>query len=119
MIGGSILASSTLLLLLIVTFSEPSLYTVAGLIFLVAGAIPMSGPIASSVFMQLYDKNAGTASASMGISRVVFGMIGGFLVTVMHNDTLYPMVAIMFVTALGAMVCFITAGRRLAKLEKL
>lgn len=115
LIGGTTLAISTLILLLVVLFIEPGLYTVVGLIILIAGSIPMSGPIASSIFMQLYTTNAGTASASMGIARVVFGMLGGFLVTVLHNGTLYPMAIVMFIIALGAMFCFQIAGRQLAK----
>jgi DHA1 family bicyclomycin/chloramphenicol resistance-like MFS transporter len=115
LIGGITLAASSLILLLVVVFSDPSLYTVVGLIILIAGSIPMSGPIASSIFMALYDKNAGTASASMGIGRVAFGMVGGFIVTLLHNGTLYPMAITMFVVAVGAMACFLIAGRRLAK----
>lgn len=115
LIGGTILAISTLILLLVILFGEPGLYTVVGLIILIAGSIPMSGPIASSIFMELYTTNAGTASASMGIARVAFGMFGGFIVTVLHNGTLYPMAIVMFIIALGTMICFQIAGRRLAR----
>lgn len=112
-IGSTAMALACFLLLIAVTFFEPKLYVVVSLIILIAGTIPMSGPIASSVFMELYNKNAGTASAAMGVSRVVFGMLGAFTVTLLHNDTLYPMAIIMSVIALGAMIFFRIAGTRL------
>lgn len=114
-IGSSAMAAACLLLLASVFLLPANLYMIVGLIILIAGTIPMSGPIASSVFMQLYDKNAGTASAAMGVSRVVFGMLGGFTVTVLYNGTLYPMAIIMFTISLGAMICFRIAAKRLTQ----
>lgn len=119
MIGSCILGAFCIILLLAITLFEPTLYMVVGLIILTAGAIPISGPIGSSVFMQLYNKNAGTASASMGIARVSFGMFGGFLVTILHNGTLYPMAIIMCVFAIFGAGCFFRAGTILMKAEKL
>ena len=118
-IGGSILAFFCTALLIAVTFFDPGLYTVVALIILMAGAIPMSGPIASSVFMQLYDKNAGTASAAMGVSRVAFGMVGGFTVSLLHNGTLYPMAILMCLVALACLYFFRRAGKSLNTLPKL
>ena len=117
MIGSCILAFSCLLLLLAVTFLEPSLYLLVGLIVVTAGAIPISGPIASSVFMQLYDKNAGAASASMGIARVAIGMLGGLIVTVLHNGTLYPMAILMFIVSVVGAYCFYSAGSKLSLIQ--
>lgn len=114
MFGSTAMAVFCFMLLIAVTFFEPTLYVVVALIILIAGAIPMSGPIASAVFMQLYDKNAGTASAAMGVSRVMFGMLGGFAVTILHNGTLYPMAYLMFVISLLAMIFFRLGGQRLA-----
>ncbi len=114
MIGSSILAVFCIALLFVVTLLEPSLYVIVGMIVLAAGAIPISGPIASSVFMQLYKTNIGTASASMGIARVAFGMIAGFIVTLLHNGTLFPMAIIMCLIALLGMLCFYKAGSALS-----
>ena len=118
MIGSCILAFLCLLLLLAVTFLEPTLYLIVGLIIVAAGAIPISGPIASSVFMQLYDKNAGTASASMGIARVAIGMLGGLVVTIAHNGTLYPMAILMFIVSVVGAFCFYSAGSKLSLIQK-
>jgi DHA1 family bicyclomycin/chloramphenicol resistance-like MFS transporter len=111
MIGSTAMVLACLILLATVILFEPQLYVIVGLIILIAGTVPMSGPIASSVFMELYDENAGTASAAMGVSRVAFGMLGAFIVTLLYNGTLYPMASIMFVIALGAMVSFRVAGK--------
>ena len=118
MIGSSILAFLCFLLLLAVTFLEPTLYLIVGLIIVAAGAIPISGPIASSVFMQLYDKNAGTASASMGVARVAIGMLGGLVVTITHNGTLYPMASLMFIVSVFGAYCFYRAGSKLSSIQK-
>jgi DHA1 family bicyclomycin/chloramphenicol resistance-like MFS transporter len=118
MIGSCILAFLCLLLLLAVTFLEPTLYLIVGLIIVAAGAIPISGPIASSVFMQLYDKNAGTASASMGIARVAIGMLGGLVVTIAHNGTLYPMAILMFIVSVFGAFCFYSAGKKLSLIQQ-
>ena len=118
MIGSSILAFLCFLLLLAVTFLEPTLYLIVGLIIVAAGAIPISGPIASSVFMQLYDKNAGTASASMGVARVAIGMLGGLVVTITHNGTLYPMASLMFIVSVFGAYCFYSAGSKLSSIQK-
>ena len=118
MIGSCILAFLCLLLLLAVTFLEPTLYLIVGLIIVAAGAIPISGPIASSVFMQLYDKNAGTASASMGIARVAIGMLGGLVVTIAHNGTLYPMAILMFIVSVFGAFCFYSASKKLSLIQK-
>lgn len=117
MIGSSILATFCIALLLSVTLFQPTIFSVVGLIILVSGAIPISGPIASSVFMQLYDKNVGTASAAMGVSRVLFGMMAGFTVTIAHNGTLYPMAVIMCLIALGGMWCFYRGGAYVAEMQ--
>jgi DHA1 family bicyclomycin/chloramphenicol resistance-like MFS transporter len=117
MIGSCILAFLCFQLLLTVTFLEPTLYLIVGLIIVAAGAIPISGPIASSVFMQLYDKNAGTASASMGIARVAIGMLGGLVVTIAHNGTLYPMAILMFIVSVFGAYCFYSAGSKLSLIE--
>jgi DHA1 family bicyclomycin/chloramphenicol resistance-like MFS transporter len=117
MIGSCILAFLCFLLLLAVTFLEPTLYLIVGLIIVAAGAIPISGPIASSVFMQLYDKNAGTASASMGIARVAIGMLGGLVVTIAHNGTLYPMAILMFIVSVFGAYFFYSAGSKLSSIE--
>lgn len=115
MIGSTILACLCIGLLVCVTLFQPSLYTVVGMIILVAGSIPISGPIASSVFMQLYDKNVGTASAAMGVARVLFGMMAGFIVTIAHNGTLYPMAIIMCLISLGGVWCFYRGGALVAR----
>ena len=115
MIGSLVLAFFCTALLIMVSFFEPSLYAVVGMIVLAAGAIPMSGPIASAVFMQLYDKNAGTASACMGVARVMFGMLAGFVVTLLHNGTLYPMAITMFTIAIIGAISFNRAGRALER----
>ncbi len=109
--GSTVMALSCLLLTLYVTFFEPQLMVVVGLIILISGTIPMSGPIASAVFMQLYNKNAGTASAAMGVARVAFMLTGSFAVTWLHNGTLYPMALLMLVTACAAMVFFRLGSR--------
>jgi DHA1 family bicyclomycin/chloramphenicol resistance-like MFS transporter len=114
MIGSSLLAIFCIILLSVVSLTEPSLYLFVGMIVITTGAIPISGPIASSVFMQLYKTNIGTASACMGVARVLFGMTAGFIVTLAHNGTLHPMTIIMCVIALLGMVCFYKAGSGLS-----
>lgn len=117
-IGSCILAFLCLLLLMAVTFLEPTLYLIVGLVIVTAGAVPISGPIASSVFMQLYESNAGTANASMGIARVAIGMLGGLAVTLAHNGTLYPMATLMFIVAVLGAYCFYTADTMLNSIHQ-
>lgn len=114
-IGSSILAFFSTALLIVITVFEPTLFMVVGMIVLATGAIPISGPIASSVFMQLYDKNTGTASACMGVARVLFGMIAGFIVTLAHNGTLYPMAITMCLISIVGAISFNRAGHGLER----
>lgn len=111
MIGSAAQAALCVILLLTVTFLDPGLNTVVLLIALTVGTIPISGPNASSVFMHLHDRHAGTASACLGIARVMFGMIGGFIVTITYNGSLLPMAILMSVISIFSMITFHRAGR--------
>ena len=118
MIGSAAQAVFCTILLLTVAFLDPGLYTIVMLVALSAGTIPISGPNASSVFMHLYDRHAGTASACLGIARVMFGMLGGFIVTITFNGTLLPMAILMCIVAIGAMISFHRAGRYMHRVER-
>lgn len=113
-LGSRALAASCLSLAIAVIFFEINLPAMVAFILLISASIPMSGPVASSIFMELYDANAGTASASMGVARVAISMLGGFVVTILHNGTLYPTAFCMLAAAVGAMLCFRLGEKRLA-----
>ena len=112
-LGSTAMALSCAALVAYLILFDPQLYVVVGFILLIAASIPMSGPISSAIFMQLYDKNAGTASASMGVSRVLFGMLGGFVVTWLYNGTLMPMAGLMLLIALPANLFFRLGAKEL------
>ena len=114
-IGSAMSAFFCTLTFVFVFIFEPSLTALVIMILMSIGTIAISGPIAASVFMEIHRDSAGTASASMGISRVLFSALAGFIVTFAHNESLLPTTGLMCIISATCFYYFRSASLELEK----
>jgi DHA1 family bicyclomycin/chloramphenicol resistance-like MFS transporter len=89
---------SMLLLALYVGLFEPKLYGVMGLIMLGIGMMGLIYPQGMASYLHYFPKQAGAASALLGILQFALGAASGALANLLHDGTLKPM-------AFGMAIC--------------
>lgn len=81
-------------------------------LFLVVGG--MLAPNSTALALAPFSANAGSASALIGFSQMLFGALASGLVSALHNQTILPMAGVMAVCALAS-TALITGQRVLLK----
>lgn len=76
-----------------------SVYSLVGVMFIFFTGQGLTGPNTSALSLAPFTKNAGSASALLGSWRLGAGGIISAIVSVFHNNTAMPMVAVMAVCA--------------------
>lgn len=84
-----------ILLVLLPFLGWTELYTTIFLIFLYLSCQGFLFPNTSALSMAEFGHNAGSASALMGFIQMSIGALMSSVVSVLQNDTLYPMVGVM------------------------
>ena len=89
-VAGSVVPGTTITLMLILLF-----------LFLVVGG--MLGPNSTALALSPFSVNAGSASALIGFSQMLFGALASGAVSALHNQTALPMTGLMAACAIGSM----------------
>ncbi|MCF2447559.1 multidrug effflux MFS transporter [Dyadobacter sp. CY345] len=92
------------LLVLGVYFNWYNLYTLIGMMFIFLTGQGLTGPNTSALSLAPFKKHTGSASALMGSWRMGAGAIISIIVSVLHNNTAIPMVAMMAACSLVSLV---------------
>ena len=99
----SLFASYNLLLSILLKGSIVFILISFFLIFSCMGVISM---LSNSLAMQSQDKNAGSASALLGLVPFILGAITAPLVGIGGGNTAMPMAIVIAICNIGALVCF-------------
>ncbi|HVL01455.1 MAG TPA: multidrug effflux MFS transporter [Dongiaceae bacterium] len=97
-VGVAVLFVSMLLLALYVGLFQPTLYVVMTLIMLGIGMMGLIYPQGMASYLHYFPKQAGAASALLGILQFTLGAASGALANVLHDGSLKPM-------AFGMAIC--------------
>ncbi|GLU56139.1 multidrug effflux MFS transporter [Dyadobacter frigoris] len=81
-----------------------NLYTLIGMMFIFLTGQGLTGPNTSALSLAPFKKHTGSASALMGSWRMGAGAIISIIVSVLHNNTAIPMVAMMAACSLVSLV---------------
>lgn len=92
------------LLVLGVYYNWYNLYTLIGMMFIFLTGQGLTGPNTSALSLAPFKKHTGSASALMGSWRMGAGAIISIIVSVLHNNTAIPMVAMMAACSLVSLV---------------
>jgi len=92
------------LLVLGVYYHWYNLYTLIGMMFIFLTGQGLTGPNTSALSLAPFKKHTGSASALMGSWRMGAGAIISIIVSVLHNNTAIPMVAMMAACSLVSLV---------------
>jgi len=92
------------LLVMGVYFNWYNLYTLIGMMFIFLTGQGLTGPNTSALSLAPFKKHTGSASALMGSWRMGAGAIISIIVSVLHNNTAIPMVAMMAACSLVSLV---------------
>ncbi len=109
--GIGLQASATLLLLLTTLLMEPRLEIFLPLIMLSMGCMGMIGPNNMACYMSWFPDISGTANAFLGTSQFALGAVMGIIVSHLHNGTLIPMTAMMFLSSFLAILALWVLSR--------
>ena len=103
------------LLLLTGTWNQwYDLYSFTLLIFLFVAGHGIMTPNVTALAMAPFSKNAGSASALLGSFRLSAGALVSALVSLFHNGTSIPMVAVMLCCALVGLI-FLSSGKAVVR----
>ncbi|TDB66869.1 multidrug effflux MFS transporter [Arundinibacter roseus] len=83
------------LLVLSVSFSTLSAWILLGLLFLFLFGNGFLGPNSMALALAPFSEHAGSASALIGFSQMFFGAVASAMVSVLHNQTAFPMTGVM------------------------
>jgi len=92
------------LLVVGVYYNWYNLYTLIGMMFIFLTGQGLTGPNTSALSLAPFKKHTGSASALMGSWRMGAGAIISIIVSVLHNNTAIPMVAMMAACSLVSLV---------------
>ena len=92
------------LLVVGVYYNWYNLYTLIGMMFIFLTGQGLTGPNTSALSLALFKKHTGSASALMGSWRMGAGAIISIIVSILHNNTAIPMVAMMAACSLVSLV---------------
>ena len=91
------------LLVLGTSYGLLDLYSLIALMFVFLTGQGLSSPNAAALSLAPFSKNAGSAAALMGSFRMAMGGLVSAVVSVLHNDTPIPMVALMTFCAVAGL----------------
>ncbi len=77
-------------------------YVMLGFLFLFLFFSGLLGPNTTALALEPFAENAGSASALIGFTQMLFGAIGSALVSALHNHTSLPMTGVMAACALAS-----------------
>ncbi len=77
-------------------------YVMLGFLFLFLFMSGLLGPNSTALALEPFSENAGTASALIGFTQMLFGALGSALVSALHNHTALPMTGVMAGCALAS-----------------
>lgn len=77
-------------------------YLMLGLLFLFLVVSGLLGPNSTALALAPFSENAGSASALIGFSQMLFGALASALVSALHNHTALPMTGVMAACALAS-----------------
>ncbi len=89
-----------------------SVYSLVGVMFIFFTGQGLIGPNTSALSLAPFTKNAGSASALLGSWRLGAGGIVSAIVSLFHNSTAMPMVAVMAVCAALSVLILYTGNSR-------
>ena len=92
------------LLVVGVYYNWYNLYTLIGMMFIFLTGQGLTGPNTSALSLAPFKKHTGSASALMGSWRMGAGAIISIIVSILHNNTAIPMVAMMAACSLVSLV---------------
>ena len=98
-------------LLVISVFFNPPLPVVVILVMLAIGSQSMIWPNASACSLSYFPENSGSATAVIGALRFLMGAVMGSIVSLLHNETLYPVAFMMLGCTMASMFCYLNAMR--------
>jgi DHA1 family bicyclomycin/chloramphenicol resistance-like MFS transporter len=98
------------LLILSLLFDLP-LWAVVSLQLLFFVSVGRVSPNVSALALAPHGRNAGTASALMGATQSALTTIGGLAVAVFNNGSVHNLIAIMTVSAVLALTCYLLVRR--------
>jgi MFS transporter, DHA1 family, multidrug resistance protein len=81
-------------------------------LFLFVASLGFVAPNATALAMSPQGRNAGSASALLGVTQFLLGGTAGGLVSVLYNGTAIPMALVIALCGLGAGAIHLTLGRR-------
>jgi MFS transporter, DHA1 family, multidrug resistance protein len=103
------LAVAVLGLLMVLSTVTPgvSAYFMLGLLFLFLIGSGLLGPNSTALALAPFSSNAGSASALIGFSQMLFGALASALVSALHNQTALPMTGVMAFCAMASAVLIV------------
>lgn len=90
------------------------LYGLIALMFLFLTGQGLSSPNAAALSLAPFSKNAGSAAALMGSFRMAMGGFVSALVSVLHNNTTIPMVALMTLCATIGLIILVVGKSKVS-----
>ncbi len=94
------------------------LLSLIGMLFIFLTGQGLIGPNTAALSLAPFSKQAGSASALMGSWRLGAGGIISAIVSVLHNGTAIPMVAVMFGCAIISLIILLTGNKVVTHREK-
>ncbi|SMB98379.1 drug resistance transporter, Bcr/CflA subfamily [Hymenobacter roseosalivarius DSM 11622] len=85
------------------------------LLFIFLCCLGFSSPNTAALSLAPFSRNAGSASALMGATRMAMGALASMAVSVFSNGTTVPMVSIMAVTSVVALFLLLTGRRHITE----
>ncbi len=92
-------------------FFDPPLGVVVVLVMLAIGCQSLVWPNASACTLSYFPENSGSTTAVTGALRFTMGAVTGSLVSLLHNNTLFPMTFMMLTCTGIALLCYQNAMR--------
>jgi DHA1 family bicyclomycin/chloramphenicol resistance-like MFS transporter len=93
------------LVLLIVVYTNGALWAVLGLIFFFLSMLGLILPNTTALYISALPNHSGAASALIGALSYLSAFLITSLLSVLHNETAYPMLLMMWSCALVAFLC--------------
>jgi len=107
-----------LLMVLGIYYNWYGLLSLVSMLFIFLTGQGLLGPNSAALSLAPFSKQAGSASALMGSWRLGAGGIISAIVSVLHNNTAMPMVAVMFACALIGLIILLTGNKVVTHREK-